>query len=251
MRSLKVIALLIPLLLLAGCAKKPAKNTAPSRDDSASAKAQPQQPVAGDNKKKDGKNGKDEPNWLTDPRFKHEPPVPGAPPADGGATGKQPWAAAPPQGGWQAPVPGVQPAPPGGMLPGPGPAPVVPGVPAPPGMGVLQPQPNPGPAPGSPALGGGKKVEMADMREVWIYIENRSGASGKMPPPAEIYAALIQAKSPAAELVRSGAIILTGATSRESVWAFEANAAINGGLVASQNGVETLTVAELKQRLGK
>ena len=36
---------------------------------------------------------------------------------------------------------------------------------------------------------------------------------------------------------------------RESVWAFEAQARLTGGLVVSQNGVETLTAAELAQRM--
>ena len=92
---------------------------------------------------------------------------------------------------------------------------------------------------------------MADMKEVWIFIENASGASGKMPSQLLTYQALIAAKSPAADLVKDGTIFLTGATVRESVWAYETQALTNGGLVATQNGVETLTAAELKTRLGK
>jgi hypothetical protein len=94
-----------------------------------------------------------------------------------------------------------------------------------------------------------KPVSEADMKEVWIYIENRSGASGQMPPPQEVYAALLAAKSPAADLAKSGNIVLTGTRNRDSVWAYEAKALTQGGWVASQNGVETLTAADLTRRL--
>lgn len=87
------------------------------------------------------------------------------------------------------------------------------------------------------------------MKDVWIYIENRSGASGQMPTTQEVYSALVTAKSPAAELARGGSIVLTGSRMRDSIWAYEAKATTQGGLVASQNGVETLTAAELLRRL--
>lgn len=134
-----------------------------------------------------------------------------------------------------------------GQLP-PAPAPI-------PGAGVLQPMPAPAPPPVAvtPALPAARveRAERADMQEVWVFIENASGASGKMPPAALTYAALVEAKSPAAALVKQQAIVLTGAAARDSVWAFEARAYQSGGLVASQNGVETLTAAELRQRLKK
>lgn len=251
MRSVKVIAVLVPLLLLAGCVKKPAKK--PAADDPASAKVQPQPPATGDrDKKKDGKNGKDELNWLTDPRFKHESPTPGTPPEGPGATGKQSWGLAPPQGGWQAPAPGVQPAPldPGAVAGGT--PPVAPGPPAPGGMGILQPQPQPGatipPTGGTPAL---RPVTQRDMLDLQIIIHDSSLVVGQMPTPEFIYKALVQAKTPVADLVKDGSISLTGATTRDSIWAFETKAITNGGLVVSQNGVETVTAAQLKQRLGK
>jgi hypothetical protein len=231
---LRILTIGVGLILATGCAKKVAKK--PSADDSANAKPATSTPGASDKDKKGSKGEKaDEPNWLNDPRFKKDPP---GVPADGSSPGKQPWGIAPPKGGWQGPNTGVGPV-----------QPAVPGGPAP-GMGVPQPQPMPPPATGTPALPA-KRVEMADMKEVWIYIENASGASGKMPTQEMIYEALIAAKSPAAELVRTGAIYLTGATTRESIWAFEAQALTQGGLVATQNGVETLSAAQLKARLGK
>ena len=114
-------------------------------------------------------------------------------------------------------------------------------------MGVLQPQPA---APPSTPKFVGKPVTEADMKEVWIFMENAS-AGGKLPPPPLVYAALVKAESNAADLVKGNSIFLTGATARESIWAFEWKAPTQGGLVASQNGVENLTAAELKRRLGR
>jgi hypothetical protein len=238
----RILTVGLCFVFVVGCAKKTAKK--PSSDDTPNVKLAP---PAND---KDKKNEKaEEPNWLNDSRFKKDSPS-NLPP-DGSSPGKQPWGISPPQGGWQGPnasVPTVQPAAPGGM---PMPAMPVPGIPAPPGMGVLQPQPVPAKPPATPTTPKFSPVAEADMKEVWIFIENASGASGKMPTQLLTYQALIAAKSPAADLVKSGSIYLTGATSRESIWAFETQAITQGGLVATQNGVETLTAAELKTRLGK
>ena len=109
------------------------------------------------------------------------------------------------------------------------------------------PQRGPNDPPGLPRT----RVSEADLKDVWVFVENASGASGRMPPAATTYAALIAAKSPAAALVKDGAIILPDAKAREGVWAYEAQAYLSGGLVATSSGVETMTAAELKRRLGK
>jgi hypothetical protein len=266
------LMLAVLLAALAGC-KKP-KPTAASRDESANAK--PQQPAAPTPAPAPSNNKntkKDEPNWLTDPRFKKEQPKfdPGKPvdpapsPAPGtgtGGVGKQPIGITPPQGGWTGPVPGVElpgmgvpvvpPVP--GPMPGPNPGPGV-GGPGVPGTGSLpNPNPNPNPPPLAPGgnnpIGAAKKaVALADMRDLQIFIHDASLASGKMPTPGEIYNALVAARSPCAEHVTAGSIILTGAKEREGVWAYETAALTNGGLVVSHNGVEKLSAAELKQRL--
>jgi hypothetical protein len=205
------------LTLAVGCVKKNVKNTTPSKDESASAKPQPPAP------KSDKKA--EEPNWLTDPRFKKEKDEPNSP-KDAGPNGKPP--------------------------------PIVPApnLPASPGQGVLQPQPQqPAPQPANPPAAPAAKfdpVSEHDMKDVWIFIENYSQAnSGKMPPPALTFQALVTAKSPAAELVKNGSIILTGSDKRESIWAFEARGAFQGGFIANQNGVETATAAQIKAALGK
>ena len=109
----------------------------------------------------------------------------------------------------------------------------------------------PPPAGNTPRGAAMRAVAAADMRDLQVFIDTAALASGRMPSGADIYAALVDARSPAAALVKDGAIVLTGARERESVWAFEANAYLSGGLVVSQNGVERLTAGELKKRLGK
>ena len=89
------------------------------------------------------------------------------------------------------------------------------------------------------------------MKEVWIFIENRSAATGTMPSPKEVYAALKAANANAADLLRDGSIVLTASATRESIWAYEAKAPTQGGLVASQNGVETLTSTALNPLLAR
>ena len=230
----RILLVALCMLVAVGC-KKRTPPTTPVKDDLANVKLQqPPAPTPAADKKGEKE---DAPNWLKDDRFNKKDQLP----ADGPATpGKQPWNVGPPQGGFTAPVPGVQPAP-------------APGV-----AGALQPQPSPVPAkppvaapPTATPPISTKRVEVADMKEVWTFIENASGASGKMPPAALTYAALVKAESPAAALVKDQAIIITGATTRESVWAYEARAPLDGGLVASQNGVETLTAAEVRARLKK
>lgn len=217
---MRTLLLLVALGLFVGCKKR--APTSPAKDELPNVKLQQQSAATGDKDKKE-----DAPNWLKKPQDKKDQL-----PVDGPSSpNKQPWNVGPPQGGFTAPAPGVQPTPA-------------------PGTGVLQPNAVPAkpPMPTAPAF---KPVEMADMKEVWVFIENASGASGRMPASALTYAALVEAKSPAAPLVKDGSIVLTGSTTRDSVWAFEARAYANGGLVASQNGVETLTAAQLQQRLKK
>ncbi len=201
---MRPLLFLIVLLPLVGCAKKVAKFTGKS-DDSASA-TQPE-PVAPKLKPDVKANAAEKPNWLNDPRFKRDNQLP-------------PETQPKNDPNWVMPANTQQPVP----------------VPAPQGT----PQPAPVQSPQRPA----KRVEKADMNEVWIFIENASLASGKMPPPEFVLTALIKAKSPAADLVIDGSIVLTGARSREGVWAYELNAPKQGGWVASQNGPENVSAGQ-------
>ena len=95
------------------------------------------------------------------------------------------------------------------------------------------------------------KVTQADLKEIHLFIDNFSGASGSMPDVKTTYAALVEAKAASAALVKSGAIVLTGSRTRESVWAYVAAALTDGGLAVTNSGVETFTADELKKRIGK
>jgi len=136
----------------------------------------------------------------------------------------------------QMPKPVVPPA--GGPpQPAGGPA-QAPKQPAPPGRGAQAPA-----APGTFAVVGKK-----DMEDIRTFIDTAS-INGQMPSPDLVKAALMQSESPASALVQQKAIILTGAKARESVWAYEAAAVQRGGLIVTQNGVETVTADDLKRRL--
>jgi hypothetical protein len=263
---MRTVAFLVLAAALAagGCSKKTAKNNAPA--DKPAPQPQPAErgkadKTRADDKKPDG----EKPNWLTDPRFANTDKD-GKGAKDGGPTlpvdpvsptGKPSWNLTPPEGGWTPP----NAAPPAGanpMPPAQPPAGAPPAVqPQPPPAKVPQPQAGPAAPPVQPLapnnagpLGAAQRiVAMNDMRELWLTIENASGASGAMPGPDAIYKALVEVKSPAAELVKNGTISLTGTRSRESVWAYETAALTQGGLVVTQNGVEKLTAAELTQRL--
>ncbi|MBY0459593.1 MAG: hypothetical protein K2V38_19925 [Gemmataceae bacterium] len=254
-----VVALLLPVLLAAGCKRKDTTPT-PARDEqlpNARLQPQPQQPAPADNKKDVKSEPAETPNWIKKAP-KDADPV--EPKGDGL---KKPWV---PGAGQDAdkdkpavkPLPGTKPmvdlTQPPVIVPRPE-HPKQPGENGANGGGKLDPTVKPPqplvPNPGTPLGAAKKAVAMADMRDLQIFIDNASGASGRMPTGLEVYKALVAARSPTAKLVEDGTIVLTGATQREAVWAFEANALLNGGLVVSQNGVETLTADELKKRLGK
>ncbi len=120
--------------------------------------------------------------------------------------------------------------------------------PAPQPMGKIDSRPVPQTTqPAAPAA----RVTMQDMEEIRIFIDNRSGATGRMPPPEETFTALKSAASPqTVTLVQTKAITLAPARTREDVWAYETAALQRGGLVATAGGVETMTADALRRRLG-
>jgi hypothetical protein len=94
-------------------------------------------------------------------------------------------------------------------------------------------------------------VNLEDMKQIHIYIENASGASGRMPSQQETLAALMQEAPKIAELVNDGTIVLHNARTREEVWAYEKKALDQSGWVVTSNGVERMESAALRQRLGR
>ncbi len=96
-----------------------------------------------------------------------------------------------------------------------------------------------------------KAVNANQMKQIHTFIEYASGASGRMPSTADTLASL-QKEAPAiAALVNDGTIVLNSVQSRESIWAYEAKALESSGWVCSNQGVETMDAATLKQRLGR
>jgi hypothetical protein len=57
----------------------------------------------------------------------------------------------------------------------------------------------------------------------------------------------VQAGSPAAKLVRSGDILLTGITRREGLWAIQRDAILTGGWVVTHNGAEQVDAATARR----
>jgi len=118
---------------------------------------------------------------------------------------------------------------------------------------------------GAPAAGGGggggavmgsikaakRLASQNDFATIRIYIENASGATGKMPTVAETYAALQKEAPKIAELVGDGTIVLHAARTREDVWAYERTAYDSRGWVLTSQGAEQMDAATLRQRLSQ
>jgi hypothetical protein len=98
-----------------------------------------------------------------------------------------------------------------------------------------------------------RTVKQNDMHNLHIFIENASSATGQMPDGNAIRQALQSDREMGniLALIDDGSIVLTGINQREGVWAYEKLALTEGGIVLTNNGVERLTAAELKARLGQ
>jgi hypothetical protein len=94
-------------------------------------------------------------------------------------------------------------------------------------------------------------VDQNEMRNIHLFIENASGASGRMPSVNDTYAAIKKEAPKTAEKIDDGIITLCNARMREDIWAYETDALQNGGWVCSSSGVERMDAQTLKQRLGK
>jgi hypothetical protein len=111
------------------------------------------------------------------------------------------------------------------------------------------------PAPGGVVQGvrmaAGRVVSENELKNIHIYVEYASGASGRMPSVQEITAAIQKEDRKAYQLVQEGAIVLTGARSRENIWAYTPKPQSIAGyhLMVSSNGVERISEQDLRQRL--
>ena len=118
---------------------------------------------------------------------------------------------------------------------------------------VIQQEPppvRPVPRPTQPVPVARKPVAEQDMKDIHLFVDNNSLASGQMPAPALTFAALGAAGSPAAKLVASGDIVLTNARQREGCWAFQKGAATDGGWIVTSSGAEQVDAATAKKWLG-
>lgn len=93
-------------------------------------------------------------------------------------------------------------------------------------------------------------IAAQDMKDIHLLVDTASLASGRMPDPTYIQAALGAAGSPAARLVASGDIILTGARQRESCWAYQKGSATDGGWIVTNSGAEQVNAATAKRWIG-
>jgi hypothetical protein len=96
-----------------------------------------------------------------------------------------------------------------------------------------------------------RTATMNDLAQIRVFIENASATTGKMPTVKETYDALKQEAPTIAKLIDEQVIILNPARTREEIWAYEASALTDGGVVLSGSGVERMDAATLKQRLGR
>ena len=94
-------------------------------------------------------------------------------------------------------------------------------------------------------------VEANDLKNIHLFIENASAASGQMPSRNDTYAAIKKEAVKTAEKIDDGSITLLSPRSREEIWAYETSALQKGGWVCSGSGVERMEAATLKQKLGK
>jgi hypothetical protein len=91
-----------------------------------------------------------------------------------------------------------------------------------------------------------------EMKNIHLFIESYSSANGQMPGKEQISAALQKEAPKSWKLVQDGAIVLTGARTRESIWAYTPALQGSGGhFIISSSGVEGVSKQELDQRLGQ
>jgi hypothetical protein len=98
-----------------------------------------------------------------------------------------------------------------------------------------------------------RTVTLNEMKNLQLYIETASGASGEMPTIEQIKkdVASPMGDRKLAAMIEDGSIVLTGIRSREGIWAYEKEALTSGGMVVKADGVDKMTAQQLKQALGK
>ncbi len=118
---------------------------------------------------------------------------------------------------------------------------------------------------GAPVAGGGggggavsavrKAVDRTKVRaaltDIRLTIEGYEVSNGKMPTPAETLQMVRQAAPAYAKLIDDGDVVLVAARTRQDVWAYEGKPPGSNYLVLTNQGVEDMDLATLRQRLGQ
>lgn len=94
-----------------------------------------------------------------------------------------------------------------------------------------------------------RAVTQNEMKGLHLFIENASAATGRMPTKDQVMDTVKKEDAKLYQFLQDGLIVLTDIKTREGIWAFEKDAATNGGFILSQNGVERLTADEVKSRM--
>jgi hypothetical protein len=96
-----------------------------------------------------------------------------------------------------------------------------------------------------------RTVNLAQMKDLQLFIDQASLADGQMPTKEQITAALQKESRKTYQLVHDGAIVLTGTRSRDGIWAYTYEPQTTGGehLVLSASGIERVPAPTLRQRL--
>jgi hypothetical protein len=96
-----------------------------------------------------------------------------------------------------------------------------------------------------------RTVSQDELRNLHLFIENASAETGRLPSPEEITAVLRREAPKIAKSVQDGDIVLTGARTRESIWAYTKDAQSVAGehLILTASGIERMAGPTLQQRL--
>jgi hypothetical protein len=97
----------------------------------------------------------------------------------------------------------------------------------------------------------GRFVNMHELKDLQLFIENASLATGQMPSKEEITSSIQRDSPKLYKLIQDGAIVLTGTRSRENIWAYTADPQSAAGehLIVTSSSVERMAAATLRQRL--
>jgi hypothetical protein len=106
--------------------------------------------------------------------------------------------------------------------------------------------------PAAVADDGKTNLTLAELKDLHLYMDTASGVTGKLPDKETTVAALKMEKGAAntVKAIEDGSLVLTGAASRDDVWAYEKDAPVSGGYVLTSNGVDKLDAEAAKKRIG-